>query len=146
MRFGEAIKNFFQRYMDFSGRSTGAEFWQPSLLVLLLGIALGPILQTETILALFLLGVVTPQLSSTWRRLHDTGRAGSIIIWPLGIATLLTAAMYPVSAGADRYLGFFIFAAVIFFISAIVLIGFWLTRPSQPGPNRYGPNPLEVTP
>ena len=30
-------------------------------------------------------------------------------------------------------------------VCALMLLLF-LTRPSQPGPNKYGPNPLEVTP
>jgi uncharacterized membrane protein YhaH (DUF805 family) len=38
-----------------------------------------------------------------------------------------------------------VLAAIVLLISPLLVL-WWLTRPSQPGPNQYGPNPHEVTP
>ena len=37
-----------------------------------------------------------------------------------------------------------LFAVVVLFLSPFIVL-FWLTRPSQPGPNQWGPNPQEVS-
>jgi uncharacterized membrane protein YhaH (DUF805 family) len=73
MSFGDAIKTCFNKYADFSGRATRAEYWWWVLLfvVLLLITSNWPVLSGLISLALFI-----PSLAVAWRRLHDIGRAG----------------------------------------------------------------------
>lgn len=67
MGFGEAIKVCFNKYADFSGRASRAEFWWFYLFTFLV--------------SLFTCGVaclvfLIPQYAVGARRLHDTGRSG----------------------------------------------------------------------
>lgn len=67
--FPDAIKLGFNRYFDFRGRSTRAEFWWWALFELIAG--------TSGILGgLFELAVLIPGLAVGVRRLHDTNRTG----------------------------------------------------------------------
>ena len=100
-------------------------------------------------LALFL-----PQLSAGWRRLHDTGRSGLYFFLPV----LLTASAFGIlffgigaadvfySGGAmDRlFTGvtlILVIGLMILMIFSPLLVLWWLTRPSQPTDNKYGPTP-----
>jgi uncharacterized membrane protein YhaH (DUF805 family) len=178
MGFADAIKACLGKYVTFSGRAMRSEFWWFVLfvfLVNLVAVALdaaifpgsltvevgdgtaaasqrtGPI-QAITSLALFL-----PQLSASWRRMHDTGRSGWFVLLPslLGLCAVLvlvfgigTASMF--SGGTmDRLLTgatllILVPTLLVLLISPLVVL-WWLTRPSQPGPNVYGPNPHEVS-
>ncbi len=100
-----------------------------------------------------------PLLAAAWRRMHDTGRSGWFVLLP----TLLTAAAFAVLIfGLGLASSFqpggsldilFTRATLLIVIPTLVVLFFspllvlwWLTRPSQPGPNKYGPNPHEVAP
>jgi len=105
-----------EKYNDFSGRSTRAEYWYFVLynIIIALSIAfLGAIIGDEQgiLYVLYLFIVFIPQLAVSVRRLHDIGKSG----W-------------------------------IFLVSLIPLIGFlWMlilfTTDSDSGTNKYGPNP-----
>lgn len=108
--------------------------------------------QTAVGLILFL-----PLLSAAWRRMHDTGRSGWFVLLP----TLLTAAAFAVLIFGIGLASVFqpggsldilftratlllvIPTLAVLFVSPLLVL-WWLTRPSQPGPNKYGPNPHEV--
>ena len=104
-----------------------------------------------------------PLLAASWRRMHDTGRPGWWTVVPPLIAVGLIFYLVVVLSGINPFTGtlpdddamrrmvapghmlqFFVvwLVAVICFIAPI----WWLSRPTQSGPNEYGPNPLEVTP
>ena len=79
--FGEAIKLYFKNYVNFKGRSTRSEYWFSYLFVFLISIAcniLNMIFPVFTLLAsmVFLL----PTLAIQFRRFHDTGRKGTIVL------------------------------------------------------------------
>lgn len=79
--FGEAIKLYFKNYVNFKGRSTRSEYWFSYLFVFLISIAcniLNMIFPIFTLLAsmVFLL----PTLAIQFRRFHDTGRKGTIVL------------------------------------------------------------------
>lgn len=127
MGFGEAIRSGFQRYVDFSTRSSRSEYWFWVLFVLLGHVAAGVLDavifgggakegSVGVIAGLFSLATFIPGLAVGIRRLHDIGRSG----WWVLIA------LVPV-------------------IGVIVLIVF-AVKPGQPGPNPWGPNPLEGGP
>ncbi len=67
MGFGEAIKVCFNKYADFSGRASRAEYWWFYLFTFLV-----------TIVTCGVAGLVfiIPQYAVGARRLHDTGRSG----------------------------------------------------------------------
>lgn len=108
----------------------------------------------------FFLACLVPFFAVGWRRMHDTGLAGWWFIAP--IALLIAVAIVTVVAslgltGAweeiqrtgqarvqlNGLLGL-IFALIAFAPQILLLLR--LCRRSDPGPNKYGPNPLEVTP
>ncbi|MEX0309965.1 MAG: DUF805 domain-containing protein [Tateyamaria sp.] len=110
----------------------------------------------------FTLIVALPWLAVTWRRLHDTGRRGLLALLPLVGFALLAAvllltgnpvpidssalpadAQFPESVNVPSSPAAFIAAWLLTFGSIITVV-VWLARPSQPGPNKYGPNPHEV--
>ena len=80
-----AINKAFNKYFDFGGRSNRSEFWY-FFLFILIGNAFVHIIDTYFIgyhpeemgpvSGIFWLVVAIPQLSITFRRLHDVGRSG----------------------------------------------------------------------
>lgn len=105
----------WQRYADFSGRSRRAELWYFVLFNTIVGFGLEllgiAILKTQLFYALYSLAASIPSFAVQVRRLHDTDRSG----WWLLIWLI------PI-------------------IGWIVLIVFFCEN-SQPGDNRFGPNP-----
>ena len=67
MGFGEAIKVCFNKYADFSGRASRAEFWWFYLFTFLVSL-----ITCGVACLVFLI----PQYAVGARRLHDTGRSG----------------------------------------------------------------------
>ena len=118
----------FSRYADFSGRSRRKEYWMFILFNMLFLFGIFAIMTAS--LAIFgdsrivtlLLGIVMiiyvlivfiPSLAVTVRRLHDTGKSGCYILLNL-----------------IPYVG-----ALIIFIFTVM--------DSEPGENKWGPNPKE---
>lgn len=118
--FLDVIKN---KYATFTGRARRQEFWMYFLVVAIIEIALsiifsilGSIAGVFSIIGSFIIGlfglvIIIPTLALWMRRLHDTGKSG----WWLLISLI------PV-------------------VGSIVLLIFALLD-SQPGDNKYGPNP-----
>ncbi|MBK1636739.1 DUF805 domain-containing protein [Rhodovulum adriaticum] len=173
MGFARSVRTCLAKYFTFSGRASRPEYWW-FVLFLLLGNAVtaaidlalfggtrnvtasGISVQSNgPLAAAFALGTLIPGLSAGWRRMHDTGRSGLFMIYPLivmvgmgSFAGLVDG--LDVSAGneaAQTLAGFvgivLIVAALVLLISPLLVI-WWLSRPSDPGPNKYGPNPQEV--
>lgn len=103
MGFGEAIKEGYRNYFNFSGRATRSAFWWFWLwYILILGIMLAllvsgvmlqhqhaagalPVLLLGGVFALAVLGNIIPIFSAQVRRLHDAGHSG----WWVGAMILL---------------------------------------------------------
>lgn len=113
MSFQEAVSDAFNKYVDFSGRSSRSAYWYWTLFAFLvfmvtyaICLAIGTLIPYYLVaLALFL-----PGLAVFVRRMHDVGRSG----W-------------------------WYFIVLIPLIGAIVLI-VWLVTASE-GPNKYGAGP-----
>ncbi|GGH38649.1 Uncharacterized membrane protein YhaH, DUF805 family [Cribrihabitans marinus] len=102
--------------------------------------------------------VFLPHLAVAWRRMHDTGRSGLYALFPIllmiGAGLVLVfgiglASHFQHGGSLDLLftratLIVLIPTLVVLFLSPLLVI-WWLTRPSQPGTNEYGPNPHEVT-
>ncbi len=103
--------------------------------------------------------LVLPHLAVAWRRMHDTGRSGLFVLLPLIL--MVTAGLILVfgiglassfAHGGTLDILFtratllvVIPTLIVLFVSPLLVL-WWLTRPSQPGSNEYGPNPHEVSP
>ena len=118
-----AIVLGFQRYFDFSGRSSRSEYWWWILFVIIAGVVLtvADILigtykaDTEPGLLASIFGLVTfiPGIAVGVRRLHDINRTGWWVLFA------------------------FLFFWLLFI--PVLLLLYWATRPSDQGDNEYGP-------
>ena len=111
-----------KKYIVFTGRATRTEYWMFALFNVIISIVLSIIGYVvvggngqSALSSLYSLAVLLPSLGVSVRRLHDTNRSG----WWLLIS------LVPI-------------------IGIIVLIVF-LVQDSDPGDNRYGPNPKQPT-
>ena len=107
-----------RKYAVFSGRARRKEFWMFVLVNFIISLGLGVISivikdKNNILGMLYSLAVFLPSLAVSVRRLHDTGRSG----WWLLIGFI------PI-------------------IGWIALLIFYIMD-SQPGENKYGPNPKE---
>ena len=97
--FGQAVKRFFTKYADFTGRASRSEYWWWILFSIIVAIVLevlalglgfagatvnddgtstpGPLFWIPGLLiAVWSLGTIVPHLALIWRRLHDVDLAG----------------------------------------------------------------------
>lgn len=101
--------------------------------------------------------VFLPHLSVAWRRMHDTGRSGLYALFPIllmigaGLVLVFGIGIADIFAGGGsldilftRLTLLVLIPTVIIALVSPLLVLWWLTRPSQPGNNKYGPNPQEV--
>jgi len=122
--FPEAVKLGFQRYIDFSGRSSRAEYWWFTLFIVLVAVivtavdtvVLGTDLRDIGLLStVWDLATLIPSLAIGVRRLHDIDKSGWwILLW---------------------------FVLVIGWIVLLV----WAIKRGDRGPNKYGPDPRMAT-
>jgi len=115
-----------KKYAVFSGRARRKEYWLFILFHMLISIGLIVLellsrvasrmlsLGVSLLLVLYGLGVLIPSFAVAVRRLHDTGRSG----W-------------------------WILLSLIPLVGQIILIVFFASD-SNPGANKYGPNPKET--
>ena len=115
--FVDAVKRVVNKYAEFNGRASRAEFWWWILACFIVSGALSMVAGItgvklfNIISGIFSLEVLIPTLAVSWRRLHDTGRAGGW--WFINLIPAV---------------GWIIF--VVFCVA-----------PSEPQPNRFGPVP-----
>lgn len=109
-----------KKYAVFSGRARRKEYWMYTLFVGIIYVVLS-VLSVATkssafsiLLIIFWLAILLPSLGVGVRRLHDTGRSGWWLLF--GIVPL---------------------------VGGITLLVFTCLD-SEPGPNKYGPNPKEA--
>jgi uncharacterized membrane protein YhaH (DUF805 family) len=112
-----------QQYATFSGRARRAEYWYFFLFnaLIMIGLMLADlstglfddVAGIGLLSGIYAVGVVLPALAVTARRLHDTGRSG----W-------------------------WILLLFIPFLGPLVILVFSVMD-SEPGENRYGPNPKD---
>ena len=137
----------FRKAFVLSGRATWPDYWWFVLASALSGIGgalidmalLGGTLdEAGPIETLTALAFVIPTFTVGIRRLHDTGRSGwwflvAVACLPGGIA--VGAVLGPVLGQLGSIL-----AGVVIALGFLLPI-WWFVLPSQPGRNRYGPDP-----
>lgn len=170
MNIVEATKICLGKYATFSGRASRPEYWWFALFVFSGSILLAIIDallfgsdpetgQTNTLLtSVFQLAMFLPALGAGWRRMHDSGRPGWYLLVPMGISVLFLISLffgifafgYAESHGADpdALRGSATLLGVVGMIAyglaqlvLLVLMIWWLTRPSDEATNAYGPGP-----
>src|SRR6185503_8344371 len=114
-----------KKYSDFSGRARRKEYWMFYLINTLISIVIAII---DTVLGLgyqsgvtvlyclYSLAILVPSIAVTFRRLHDTGRSGWW--WLIALVPII--------------------GTIIFLV--------YMASNSEPGDNRYGPNPKAMAP
>lgn len=104
--FVDAIKLAINRYTDFSGRSTVAEFWWFYLFAVLVGMC-SAIPLVGVFFRVVQIALIVPSLAIAWRRMHDTGKDGIytlfILIPLVGWILFIIWAVQPSQPGANRY-------------------------------------------
>ncbi|MCB1343267.1 MAG: DUF805 domain-containing protein [Pseudooceanicola sp.] len=150
-----------RKFIEYDGRASRSEFWYFMLFLALvqtvgvnvanwanghvslhfvLNLNIGPSESWWT--NLFTILFTLPFLAVLSRRCQDGGTAGSRILVALFATLAVATVVLKISPTQDTYL-YAIRAALL----TLALLFLWATvRKSQPGPNRYGPNPNEVTP
>ncbi len=119
MGFTEAVKSALSNYANFSGRSPRPAFWWWQLFNLIAGVItlmidgliFGFASGYSPVNWLYSLAVLLPSLAVSARRLHDIDRSGW---W---------------------------FLLILIPLVGIIILIIWWAKPSQPGANRFGPNP-----
>jgi uncharacterized membrane protein YhaH (DUF805 family) len=168
MGFSEAVRVCLGKYITFSGRAKRPEFWYFMLFVFLGGIIFSIIDYvlfggtTETtstsvevksngpLASIFNLAILLPYLAAGWRRMHDTGRSGLYLFFPM-IVTVCVGAYLAIWGGMAQLMegnvgafidglgGLVAIAALVVLILSPLIVLFWLLQRSQPGDNKYGP-------
>ncbi|MEX5728236.1 uncharacterized membrane protein YhaH (DUF805 family) [Rhodovulum iodosum] len=175
MGFGNAVKTCFRKYFTFSGRASRPEYWWFALFVFVGSLVLGgldaslfgtTVVETDgateirsngPLGGLFALATFIPGLSAGWRRMHDSGRSGFYLLYPLivmlgiGSFAAFVGGFDPLISGSAEAVvgsiaGLVLLVAGLVFLVSPLLVLWWLTRPSQPGSNEYGPNPQRAAP
>lgn len=119
--FGESVRRYFVRWRTFSGRASRAEFWNASLLqvvvvgglYLLTGLlersepAPGAFVALYAALVLWVLGTALPTIALNARRLHDINLSGwwqLVALVPyVGWAFLPVVGLVPPDVDGDRF-------------------------------------------
>ena len=136
MGFQDAIRAGLRQYATFAGRASRSEYWYFALFIVL--------------------------GAAGWRRMHDSGRPGWYNLLPMlvsiGIVVLLLggaamvgmAGMMPhpgpqaqggMAAAGLLAGGIFVVTLMVLQLALALLMLWWLTRPSDPDANAYGPPP-----
>lgn len=174
MTFQDAIRTCLRKYATFSGRAARPEYWWFVLFVIAGGIVAsvldGIVFGTTTsqvgpngvvvesngpLASIFSLATLIPILAAGWRRMHDTGRSGLYLLYPIlvwiGIGTFASFAGVTGALMAGDFaavfgglVGIIMLVSFIIAIFSPLIVIWWLTRPTQPGPNQWGEPPFTV--
>ncbi len=142
-----------EKYATFAGRASRSEYWWFFLAyvigALVVGLAVG-VTGLGFLQWLYVLALIVPLLAVGFRRMQDIGKPGWYVLIP-GALSLVTLLFAPstMEIGADGMptampsFGSTLFFGILGLIQLVVTILFlwWLTRPSQPETNAYGPPP-----
>ena len=173
MGFKDAISTCYSKYATFSGRASKLEFWWFTLLGIIVHMVQIPVqtlamfiaAETSSVTVQFVLPIVImisaiivvyiPWMAVGCRRLHDIGWQGwpvvilFVLYLPLAIPFPLRLALI-MGAGDSGSPFLLFFGTILVYGSSLTLpiaaiLAYFLSRPSEPGPNKYGPPPPEVT-
>jgi len=89
--FIDAVRLFFSRYFDFSGRSSRSEFWYAVALFAAVSFLIGLADAPDILFSIWSFGTLVPLLAVSARRLHDTNRSGwlQVASWFSPVGTII---------------------------------------------------------
>lgn len=136
-----------EKYMTFEGRASRSEYWW-FVLAYVVGAIILAIIGVWILQLLYSLALFLPAAAAGYRRLQDTGRPGWYIFVPMGLGLLgnfLPQARMgpdgmPASMPGPGAMGVSALYGLVMLVLAVIYI-WWLTRPSDPETNQYGPPP-----
>ena len=139
-----------EKPMTFEGRASRSEYWWFVLAYVIGAIVIG-LLGVWTLQLLYALAMFLPAAAAGYRRLQDTGRPGTYIFVPMVLGLLgnfipepeMGPNGMPVSMPGAATMGFIALYGLVMLVVAVVFI-WWLTRPSDPETNAYGPPPTDA--
>ena len=149
-----ATRACLSKPFTFTGRASRSEFWWFNIFLIFALVAIQAIdpwasvgFGSQIAPTLLLALIAAPAC----RRVHDTGRSGQqlaalVAVWM--IAVFLFAQTLSAFADLREASKLMLLATTVVWALALVptaMILGWLRGSSQPAPNRYGPNPHEVT-
>lgn len=166
-----AVRTCLTNYVTFSGRAGRREYWWFVLFVVAGVVVLSlfdqalfgtPAGEGDTaagpLASVFQVATFVPLLAAGWRRMHDTGRTGWLLLLPLAMsAAIAVGALLGVAAFAGAQeaglgeetlrtgaLGAFVIGQIVAGLVWLVTVGlmiYWLTRRGEAGANRFGAEP-----
>lgn len=150
MDFKTAVKTCLtEKYATFSGRASRSEYWW-FVLAAVIGAVVFSLPANWVLSTIYSLALFLPGAAAGARRLQDTGRPGWYIFIPMGLG-LISQLFFggSVEVGADGMpvtmpgIGSILFMGLFGLIQLVLVVVFiwWLTRPSEPQTNTYGPVP-----
>lgn len=161
-----ATQDFFQRYVDFSGRSTRSAFWYFVLAYLMISFALAIIevfADLTMLSSLWSLATFIPWIALSCRRLHDMGKSAWNLLWVIlpsiacvGLLIAIVASVFTSLAQLPRiadeelinqfvqHLDGSLLAALVLcslvYLFGCILILVYSIFDSQRGTNKWGPS------
>ena len=143
-----------KKYIVFKGRARRKEYW-PFILInaVISGIFrfvdtnLFKVQSLGILSILYNLFIFLPLSSVCIRRLHDIGKSG-MLYWIYLVITSITSLLILVISFGYLFRDFTIIALIISVIFLIIICTWFfilMIKDSQPGENKYGPNPKEVS-
>ncbi len=162
MTFTQAVRSVLSKYATFSGRAPRSEYWWFYLFTILVSVAtsivdavLGAAFDNEIgiVSTIASLALLLPSLAVTARRLHDTGRTGWWMLFPVVaiFATVVVAfvTVFDALLGADADFTPAASWVVVLLVCGLLALAACITMlvfmclDSTPGPNKYGPSPKQ---
>lgn len=167
----EATRTCLSKFATFTGRASRSEYWWFLLAVFIVTIVLSLVDSAvfgtnenagQPLTGVFQLAMFIPLLSAAWRRLQDSGRPGWYALLPmlfsLAFVVLSLLGIFLVSVAVEGgepageqtkgvlaiigTTGLIVMGAIQMAVTILML--WWLTRPSDPGTNNYGPSPVRT--
>ncbi len=143
----------FKQYADFNSRARRSEFWWFSLINFIIAMVLmvcwiAPIVKMGITLGspflylylLYYIAVLIPSIAVTVRRLHDIGRSGFWYFLFLGGSLLGSIGSMFQETNTGLTILFYCASLAICIVFLV-----WMFTDSQPGENKWGPNPKGPT-
>jgi len=144
--------NVLKKYAVFKGRATRAEYWYFVLFNVIASIILGIISkiisdQKNILGNIYGLAVIIPSIAVSVRRFHDIGKTGWWVLYfslmCLAIGILAIILVLPTLIFGVFGISFYII--LLAFLTVTVWSIVWKCKDSQPGDNKYGPNPKMIS-
>ena len=137
-----------RNYVKFNGRARRKEFWYFVLFYILFGIPFGvadmALIGAPILGSIYYLVFLIPFIAVGVRRLHDMGRSGWWMLFYAGLFLqwIANAVMGFSGEASEETVLLSGIVGIVALVCLIVLIVF-MVRKSQPGDNRYGPDPMD---